>query len=124
MRYYELDPLAGDAPRERPQVILYVEDPLDRNCVEKFWVDFVAARICDRFGGEVELAWAVEDTRAHWGLVRGTKRGEAAAIVEIIERLRAEWAVWPERLEARTVTTADEWGRTIVVGGFDDVGGK
>lgn len=107
MRYYELDPLPGD-PRRTPQVVLYVNDPLDQNCVEQAWFAFVEARITERFGREVELGWAVEDTRMHWGLVRGTKKGEAAVLVEIVERLRAEWAVWPAKVEARTVTTKDE----------------
>lgn len=32
-------------------------------------------------------------------------------------------AAKPPEIEARSVTTKDAWGRTIVVGGFGDVGG-
>ena len=97
MKYYELTPVEGDAPRLKAQVILHVEDPLDQNAVEKSWVDFVAERIEDRFGGTLDLAWAVEDSRYSWGFVRGTKPGEAARIVKLLEQLREEWAVWPAK---------------------------
>lgn len=85
-------------PRTVPRVTLYVEDPPEQNAVESSWLDFVNERIRDRVGKDVELGWAVEDTKLHWGLVHGTKPGEAVEIVKILERLREEWAVWPEQL--------------------------
>ena len=98
--YYALDPMqaAGGVPRAVPLVVIYVEGTPEENVVERSWLDYCSERIADRFGAAVELGWLVEDTRLHWGVVRGTKPGEADRLVKILERLRAEWAAFPNKL--------------------------
>ena len=70
MRYYELDPLPGD-PRRTPQVVLYVNDPLDQNCVEQAWFAFVEARIAERAGARKAKDFARGDAIRDALLARG-----------------------------------------------------